>query len=106
MTWVRACSAHEVEEGEGYCLELADRPPVAVWNVDGEFYATADTCTHSQSSLSGDGDLDGDVIVCGLHMANYDVRTGAALELPAEVDLQSFPTRVEQGDVYVEVDER
>jgi nitrite reductase/ring-hydroxylating ferredoxin subunit len=74
--------------------------PVALYNVDGEIFATEDTCTHGQSSLC-DGYLDGDVIECAWHMAKFSVRTGKALSLPAVKALRSYPVRIVDGKVFL-----
>ena len=75
---------------------------VAVFNVDGEFYAISDTCSHAQASLS-EGDLDGYQIMCPLHGAEFDVRTGKALTFPATSPVESFPIEVEDGDLIVTI---
>ena len=57
-----------------------------MFNVDGEYYAIDDTCTHDKYSLA-DGYIDDDVVECALHMAKFSIRTGKALSLPATRDL-------------------
>lgn len=104
MGWIRACAAEEVCDGQGRRLCVSAGSPIAVWRLDDEFFATADTCTHRDASLVENGDLEDGMIVCGLHEAKYDIRTGEALELPAEDDLDTFSVKVEGGDIYVEVD--
>jgi len=86
MTWVRACAASDVADGEAVVVERAPLPPIAVFNIDGEFFATDDTCTHDSYSLA-DGYIDGAVVECPLHMAKFDIRTGKVLSLPANRDL-------------------
>lgn len=76
---------------------LSDVPPgsallvgnVAVFNVDGKFCATADECTHKQGPLS-DGELDGEVVTCPYHGAQFNVCTGKVLRGPAEKDVQPY----------------
>ncbi len=77
--------------------------PVALFrNDDGEFFATADTCTHEKWSLGEDSDLDGNEVTCPLHMARFDIRSGQALCFPATIALQTFAVEVdEDGKVYV-----
>jgi len=99
--WVRVADASDIEPGMGLRVELDDDHPIAVWNVDGEFYATSDTCTHEEASLA-EGELWGDVVECYLHGAQFDVRTGDVLSLPAVFPLRTFPVKVEDGAVYVE----
>ena len=76
--------------------------PVLLCNVDGELYAIEDVCTHDGGPLD-QGDLEGCKIMCPRHGALFDVRTGAALTLPAVVSLETFPVRVEGENVLVEV---
>jgi nitrite reductase/ring-hydroxylating ferredoxin subunit len=76
---------------------VSDVPPgsallvgnVAVFNVDGKFYATADECTHKQGPLS-DGELDGEVVTCPYHGAQFNVCTGKVLLGPATTDVPTF----------------
>lgn len=62
---------------------------VCVARVGDEVFAIADTCTHSDASLS-EGEINGFKIECWLHGAEFDLRTGAALTPPATQALQSF----------------
>lgn len=98
--WIRACTVDEVAVGEAFCMPVS--PPIAVFNVDGEFFATDDTCTHAQSSLS-DGYIDGDVVECAFHFAKFCIRTGAALTRPAFRPLRRHEVRVSDGYVYVKI---
>jgi len=74
---------------------------VVIFNVDGEFYCIADLCTHDDGPLE-DGDLDGYSIECPRHGACFDIRTGAALSMPATVPVPTYAIKVENGDIYVE----
>jgi nitrite reductase/ring-hydroxylating ferredoxin subunit len=98
--WVRVAAAAEIAVGEGLRVEIDDEP-VAIWNVDGNYYATTDTCSHEEASLT-EGDLWDEVIECPLHGAQFDVRTGDVLSLPAIFPIATYPVRVENGAVYVE----
>lgn len=102
MNWVRACGVEDIEAGDA--VVVAVDPPVAVFNVDGEFLATSDTCTHAESSLA-DGYLDGDQVECSWHMAKFCLRSGKALTLPAEKPLAVYRTEVRDDQVFVEVPE-
>lgn len=74
--------------------------PVAVFNVDGELLAVADTCTHEDASLA-EGYLEDDLIECPLHGAQFNLRTGEPLSLPACIALRRFPVQVEDDVVSV-----
>lgn len=69
----------------------------------GEFFATADTCTHEEWSLGTEGDIEGKELVCPLHMARFDLETGRALCLPATVGLATCEVVVEDDKVFVVV---
>lgn len=100
MAWLRACGRDEVDEGDA--LRVETDPPIAVFNVDGEFYATSDTCTHDESSLA-DGYVDGDRVECSWHFAKFCIRTGAVLSLPATVGIATYPVKLAGDDVMVDV---
>ena len=99
-TWVRVANTADIPPESALRVEIEDEP-IAIWNVDGSFYATADTCSHEEASLS-EGDLWGEVIECPLHGAQFDVRTGEVLSLPAVFPIATYPVKVEDGAVYVE----
>ncbi len=99
---VFACEADDLDDGGTMTVPAdGEREAIAVYRVDGEFYATSDLCTHEKWSLGEDGDLDGHEITCTLHNARFDVRDGTALCFPALLNLRRYPTAVEEGKVYV-----
>ncbi|KOU59837.1 ferredoxin [Streptomyces sp. MMG1533] len=76
--------------------------PIAVYRTDdGAFYATADSCTHEKWSLGEDSDIEGQEVVCPLHMARFDLRTGQPLCFPATVALRTYEVDIVDGEVYV-----
>ncbi|MGW6659678.1 bifunctional 3-phenylpropionate/cinnamic acid dioxygenase ferredoxin subunit [Rhodococcus sp. NPDC055024] len=99
--WHYACAVGDLTPGEALVVERDEGEPIALFNVDGQFYATSDTCTHSKSSLSEDGYLDGAVVECALHFASFCVRTGAVLGPPANGPLETYPVVVRDGRVHV-----
>lgn len=77
---------------------------IGVYNCGGELYALEDRCSHDDGPLcEGDWDRERCVAVCPRHGANFDIRTGAALTLPAYEPVETFPVRVEDGIVKVTV---
>ena len=76
---------------------------IALYNVEGEFYATGGICTHENVGLA-DGFVEGDLIECPLHSACFEIRTGKAVNPPAEVDLKTYPVKVEGDTVYVGIE--
>lgn len=97
--WIPVADATEIEPNTGLRVEI-DGYPVAVWNVGGRFYATADTCSHEEASLS-EGDVWDARIECPMHGAQFDPATGEALTLPAVLPIRTFPVRVEGDSLYV-----
>ena len=80
-----------------------DGRDILVANIDGKYCATDDTCTHSGSSLS-EGKLDGGIITCGWHAAQFDCKTGRLVKFPAKIrDLTSYSVVVESDNVFVEM---
>ena len=76
---------------------------VAVFNVDGQFYVTDDACTHGPGSLS-EGFIDGDVVECNFHNGQFDIKTGEVVSPPCMIPVKTYPTTVEGGAVFIEVD--
>ena len=85
--------AKKIVEVEGILIVVA--------NIDGQFYAVEDVCTHDGGPL-GEGKLDGCQLICPRHGARFDVRTGAALTMPAVEAAPTYEVRVQDGDVLVE----
>ena len=76
---------------------------IAVANADGRFFAFDEMCTHEECSLVDEGTLDGTIVTCGCHGAQFDVTTGAVLAPPAIEPVKSYAVRVEDGDLIVEI---
>lgn len=83
-------------------MQVETVPPIAVFNVDGEYFAIDDTCSHDKSSLA-DGYIDGDRVECSWHFAKFCIRTGAALTPPATVPVSTYEVRVDGDDVMIHV---
>ena len=80
-----------------------DGTRIAVANVGGRLFAIDEMCTHEQCSLVEEGTLEGRVVTCGCHGAQFDVTTGEVLAPPALEPLRVYPLRMEQGEIAVEV---
>ena len=81
----------------------AEGQTIALFNVEGAFYAIDGICSHVGGPL-GEGSLEGEVVTCPWHRARFNVKTGAVLSPPADSDLRSFPLMIEGSDVLVEMD--
>lgn len=73
---------------------------VGVANVNGEFHAFSDECTHDGGPLS-EGDLEGEIVTCPWHFSRFSVRTGEIVESPAEEIIQVYETKVENDAVFI-----
>jgi nitrite reductase/ring-hydroxylating ferredoxin subunit len=97
---VPVCAVSDLPPGTVKSFEVGEQT-VAVYNIDGTFYATEARCTHATADLA-DGILEGDVIECSLHFGAFNVRTGKAVQAPCFTDLKTFRTEVKDGQVLVD----
>ena len=100
--WVRAAARSDLVEGEVIGVEVAGHS-IALYDVDGNLFATDNICTHAYACLS-DGWLDGEVIECPLHAARFDIRSGKVLDPPATEDLKTYPVRIVDDEIQVRLD--
>lgn len=75
---------------------------ICVTRIGNEVFAIDDTCTHSEASLS-EGEVSGFKIECWLHGAEFDLRTGEAITLPANISLATYPVKIEANSITVEI---
>ena len=94
--------AGELEPGQLKHIELDMDTQVCLANVDGKLYAIGGECTHMGGPL-GDGELEGNVVTCPWHSAEFDVTTGAVVADPAEDAEPKYEVRVEGDEVQVAV---
>jgi 3-phenylpropionate/trans-cinnamate dioxygenase ferredoxin component len=97
--WITVAKADELAPGQWRSVDI-DGAVVAVFNVEGEFYAIEDVCTHDGQQLTG-GEVEGTEIECPRHGARFCIKTGAALTAPAYEATAVLPVRVQNGEVQV-----
>ncbi len=103
MAELTVCPLAELPPGT-MKLVHAGEISLGVYNVGGELYAIEDRCSHDDGPLvEGDWEPDDAVVVCPRHGAEFDIRTGRALTLPAYLPVDTFPVRVDAGVVKVDV---
>jgi 3-phenylpropionate/trans-cinnamate dioxygenase ferredoxin subunit len=100
--WVAVARVENFPPGTVRTLEI-EGTPIAVFNLNGRYYAIEDICSHEAETLSG-GKVAGDEIICPRHGAHFSILTGAALSPPAYEPVATFPVRVEGGMVRVRDD--
>ena len=87
-------------------LVVVDGTRVAVGRANGRFYAIDDTCTHEQCSLAEEGTIEGAVVTCGCHGAQFDVTTGAVMAPPALEPVRTYPIREDQDHLIIDMSDR
>lgn len=100
--WITVAAQAEFPPGTCRTVDI-EGTPVAIFNIDGDYYAIGNLCTHEAETLS-DGETDGLEIICPRHHARFSLVTGAALSPPAYEPVATFPVRVEAGMVQVKAD--
>ena len=95
-------TVQDFPEGEIRPAAMPDGTNLAIYNVEGTIYATADLCTHGEASLSEDGVLCDHFVECSWHFGTFDVITGEPELTPCEIALCTYPTKIENGIVHVE----
>jgi 3-phenylpropionate/trans-cinnamate dioxygenase ferredoxin subunit len=103
MEWVKVGTVDQISSG-GRRVVLVEEERVAIFNLEGEFLAIADTCSHAEASLSA-GEREGYTVECPLHGAKFDLRTGRALSMPAVVGVTSYPVKVEGTNLLIGLEE-
>ena len=99
--WLDAAAESEVVDWHMLAVPVAGRE-IALFSVDGTFYATDNLCTHGNAKLC-DGFLEGTEIECPLHQGRFDVRTGAATCAPATGTLRTYPVKSDGGRLWVQL---
>jgi 3-phenylpropionate/trans-cinnamate dioxygenase ferredoxin subunit len=101
LEYIGVGSAADLPPGERLFVQV-DELTIVVFNIAGKLFAIRDVCSHDDGPL-GDGELDGEQVICPRHGARFDVRTGKVLALPAVVDIPAYPVRVVEGEIEVGV---
>ena len=104
-TRIRLCAIGEVAAGAALQVKANGHAPFAVFNVDGTFYVTEDTCTHGKASLGDEGELNGCIVTCTWHDGRFDVRTGEPCAMPCTKAIRTFPVTVAEESVWIDVEE-
>lgn len=101
MTWVGITEADSIEAGHAAAFEV-DGLRIALCHAADGYFAIDDECTHDGGPLD-QGLLDGHQIECPRHGARFDITTGKVVCLPAVRPIQSYPTRLVDGRVEVDI---
>ena len=99
LTFLEIASETDLPNGERLFVEI-EGLPIVIFNIAGQLFAIGDVCSHDNGPL-GDGMLDGHLVVCPRHGAEFDIHTGKAITLPAVVDIPAYPVRVADGKIEI-----
>ena len=99
--FVKVASTNEIAPGEAR-LVTAKGKEIALFNIGGEFFALDNACTHDDGPLA-EGEISGSEVICPLHGAKFDIRTGEVLGPPAFDAVARYDVRVTGTDIEVEV---
>ncbi len=97
--YVTVATTDELKPGDRTVVEVGEHY-IAVFNVDNQYYAIEDVCTHDDGPLA-EGELNGFVIECPRHGAQFDIRSGKVLRMPAITPVPRYDVRVQDGAVQI-----
>ena len=90
----------EIPDGKPLHVELEDGRELALFKIDGKVFALKNACPHQQGPLA-EGEIDDNCVVCPWHGWEFDIRTGACINMPGD-DAKTYPLRIEGKDVYLD----
>ncbi len=99
--WIELAPVDAIPEDDVIGIDTEGKS-FALYQVDGEIYATDNICTHGNARLC-DGFLEGHEIECPLHQGKFDIRNGKAMCAPLTEDVKTYPVKIEGTRVFVEV---
>jgi 3-phenylpropionate/trans-cinnamate dioxygenase ferredoxin component len=97
--FIKVAELNDLDDDELMAV-VVDGEPICLAKVDGSIYAFTDNCTHISGPLD-EGELEGEVLTCPWHGAQFNVRTGKVLRGPARQDIQTYPVQVEETSILV-----
>lgn len=101
-SWTRACATDDIEPDDMIRFDHGSQTFIIVRSEEDEFFAMDGICSHEHVHLCGGLVMEG-IVECPKHNATFDYRTGEAKRAPACINLKTFPVKVEDGDVFLEI---
>jgi len=101
VEFLEIASASELPDSERLFVEIGGKP-IVIFKIAGQFFSIADVCSHDDGPV-GEGLLEGYNITCPRHGAQFDIRTGKVVQMPAVVDIPAYPVRVVDGMIQLGV---
>ena len=100
---VKTVKTSEITENSVKVVNVDDKD-IAIFNVEGDFYAIDDLCSHAEASLA-EGEVFDCKVECPLHGAEFDLKTGQAVTLPATKPVASYVISIEDEVIYLEMED-
>lgn len=97
--WIDVCAANTLADNENIIVDV-DGTEVAIFKIDGQFYAIEDVCSHDGTEIAS-GDLEGDEIICPRHGSRFCVKTGEVKCAPAYENIAVFPVQIKDNRIQV-----
>ena len=99
VEFLEIAPASELPDGERLFVEIGGKP-IVIFKIASQYFSIADVCSHDDGPV-GEGKLEGYTITCPRHGAQFDVRSGKVIQMPAVVDIPAYPVRVIEGMIYI-----
>ena len=99
--FVKVASVSEIAPGQARLVNVRGKE-IALFNIEGNFFALDNACTHEEGPLA-EGEIEGHEVTCPWHGARFDIRTGEVLSAPAYEDVARYNVRVTGTDIEVEI---
>lgn len=100
--WIEVCALDDIDEEDVVRFDHGDNTYAVYRNEDDEVFATDGLCTHEQVHLA-DGLVMDEIIECPKHNGRFDYTTGEAKGAPVCVNLNTYPTKIEDGTVFIQL---
>jgi nitrite reductase/ring-hydroxylating ferredoxin subunit len=101
-TWKEVASVGEFEKTDRKLVDLGDERYIGLFKLDDSYFAIDGTCSHEKASMVL-GEVSDHEVMCPLHGARFDLRTGRHLSLPAVRPVASYPVKVDGDKIWVEI---
>jgi 3-phenylpropionate/trans-cinnamate dioxygenase ferredoxin subunit len=99
--WLKACATDDIDKEDLIRFDHAEQT-FCIYNTPKGFFATDGMCTHEDEHLEFGMVID-TVVECPLHQGRFDIISGEALSAPVCVDLKTYPVKVEDGHVFIQL---
>ena len=99
--WVKVSNIKDIQPGSAVQVDVQGKK-IAVFNINGKYYALDDECTHAGGSLA-EGEITGMTVACPWHGAKFDIEGGGALSAPAFEPVNHYKVQVKGEDIQIEI---